>query len=112
MTVVTAESCAAGLIAAALSYGPGASDCLHGGYIVYSKQQKTIALDIPASLLQQRGSVNADVAEQMATVLPRWALQPSGLRPLMEPLGGCTSRMSRAARHAPRVALATKSIRC
>jgi|SRR5579862_913707 len=65
-TVVTAESCTAGLVAAALSYAPGAGECLEGGFIVYSKQQKVAALDISLSLLQQKGSVNAEVAEQLA----------------------------------------------
>lgn len=65
-TVVTAESCTAGLVAAALSCVPGASECLHGGFVVYSKQQKAAALGVSSALLHHQGSVNAEVAQQLA----------------------------------------------
>ncbi|MFL6600486.1 MAG: CinA family protein [Steroidobacteraceae bacterium] len=65
LCVVTAESCTGGLIAAILSHGVQASDCLHGGYVVYTKTQKSAALGVDAALLQTRGSVNAEVARQM-----------------------------------------------
>lgn len=65
-TVVTAESCTAGLIAAALSHGEGASDVLHGGFVTYSKAQKTSALGLSTELLKDAGSVNAKVAIAMA----------------------------------------------
>ena len=42
-----------------------ASDCLHGGYVVYTKAHKTAALGVDSTLLQSRGSVNAEVARQM-----------------------------------------------
>jgi nicotinamide-nucleotide amidase len=63
--VVTAESCTGGLISAILSHGKQASDCLHGGYVVYTKSHKTAALGVDAELLESRGSVNAEVACQM-----------------------------------------------
>jgi len=66
LTVVTAESCTGGLIAALLSHGTGASECLHGGYVVYTKEQKATALDVSRELLQRQGSVNAEVARQLA----------------------------------------------
>jgi len=65
-TIVTAESCTGGLIAAVLSYGKNASDCLHGGFVVYTKAHKSTALGVDVALLRDRGSVNADVAAQMA----------------------------------------------
>jgi nicotinamide-nucleotide amidase len=65
LCVVTAESCTGGLIAAILSHGMQASDCLHGGYVVYTKTQKSAALGVDAALLETRGSVNAEVARQM-----------------------------------------------
>jgi nicotinamide-nucleotide amidase len=65
LCVVTAESCTGGLIAAILSHGMQASDCLHGGYVVYTKAQKTAALGVDGPLLESRGSVNAEVARQM-----------------------------------------------
>lgn len=74
LTVITAESCTGGLIAAALSHAPGASDCLHGGFVVYTKENKTAALGVPRALLDQHGAVNAPVAQEMAT----GALERSG----------------------------------
>ena len=41
-SVVTAESCTAGLVAAVLSYGEKASECFHGGFVVYTKQQRAL----------------------------------------------------------------------
>ena len=66
LSVVTAESCTAGLIAAVLSHAPHAGECLHGGFVVYSKDHKTASLGVDAALLIENGSVNAEVALQMA----------------------------------------------
>jgi len=64
-TVVTAESCTAGLIAACLARGKGAGDVLEGGFVTYSKAQKHKALGVPKSLLAAN-SVTTKVAEAMA----------------------------------------------
>jgi nicotinamide-nucleotide amidase len=64
--VVTAESCTAGLVAAVLSYGEKASECFHGGFVVYTKQQKSTALGVEPGALKERGSVHEIVAAQMA----------------------------------------------
>jgi len=66
LSVVTAESCTAGLIAAILSHAHGAGDCLHGGFITYSKGHKSSSLGVDPTLLHTIGSVNAEVARQMA----------------------------------------------
>jgi nicotinamide-nucleotide amidase len=66
LSVVTAESCTAGLIAAILSHAPHAGECLHGGFVVYSKEHKASSLGVDAALLKSKGSVNAEVALQMA----------------------------------------------
>ena len=66
LSAVTAESCTAGLIAAAFSEAEGASEGLHGGFVTYTKEQKTTALGVPADLLVSRGSVNDEVAGLMA----------------------------------------------
>jgi nicotinamide-nucleotide amidase len=66
LTVVTAESCTAGLVAAALAQGEGASDVLHGGFVTYTKAQKSAALGVAPKLLARQGSVNAAVAEALA----------------------------------------------
>ena len=66
LTVITAESCTGGLISAALSHARGASDCLHGGFVVYTKDCKAVALGVDRELLARMGSVNAEVAHEMA----------------------------------------------
>jgi nicotinamide-nucleotide amidase len=66
LTIITAESCTAGLIAAILSEAPGAATHLHGGFVTYTKPQKTAVLDVPAELLERKGAVCAEVAAAMA----------------------------------------------
>lgn len=66
LTLVTAESCTAGLIAAVLSAAPGASESLHGGYVTYTEANKTAVLDVPADLMEKCGTVCSDVARAMA----------------------------------------------
>ncbi|HEY6482400.1 MAG TPA: nicotinamide-nucleotide amidohydrolase family protein [Steroidobacteraceae bacterium] len=66
VTVVTAESCTGGLIAGLLSHAPRASECLHGGFVVYTKEHKQIALGVSRRVLDQNGSVNAEVARELA----------------------------------------------
>lgn len=65
-TVVTAESCTAGLIAAVLSQAGDAGEVLHGSFVTYTKGNKTAALGVPAGLLDEKGSVNEEVAVAMA----------------------------------------------
>jgi nicotinamide-nucleotide amidase len=65
LSVVTAESCTAGLVAAVLSHAKHAGDCFHGGYVTYSKEQKTASLGVDQALLKRSGSVSAEVARQM-----------------------------------------------
>jgi len=66
LTVVTAESCTAGLIAVVLSQVDGAGDLLHGSFVTYTKANKTKALGVDAGLLERQGSVNSNVARQLA----------------------------------------------
>lgn len=66
VTVVTAESCTGGLIAAILSHGSKASACLHGGFVVYTKDNKAAALGVSRAVLERHGSVNKEVARQLA----------------------------------------------
>jgi nicotinamide-nucleotide amidase len=65
LTAVTAESCTAGLICSVLSQADGAGDILHGGFVVYSKANKTMALGVDRALLKRDGSVAPDVVRQM-----------------------------------------------
>lgn len=66
LTVITAESCTAGLVAACLSHGKDASTCFHGAFVTYTKTQKAEVLGVNTALLRQEGAVNAEVARQMA----------------------------------------------
>jgi nicotinamide-nucleotide amidase len=65
--IVTAESCTSGLLASALSEAPGAAELLHGGFVTYTKANKTAALGVPRELLRgPRGAVCPEVAAAMA----------------------------------------------
>jgi nicotinamide-nucleotide amidase len=65
-TVVTAESCTGGLVAACLTHGKQASACFHGSFVVYTKQQKARVLGVDEQLLREKGAVNTEVAIQLA----------------------------------------------
>jgi len=64
--IATAESCTAGLIAAALTEVPGASDVVERGFITYSNAAKIEMLGVPDELLTRFGAVSAEVAAAMA----------------------------------------------
>ncbi len=66
LSIVTAESCTGGLIAAILSHGEQASACLDGGFVVYTKAHKHAALGVDENLMRSQGTVNTEVARQMA----------------------------------------------
>src|SRR5262245_51313242 len=65
-SIVTAESCTAGKLAALLSEAPGAAERLHGSFVAYTKANKTKSLGVSAALLQRRGAVCREVAVAMA----------------------------------------------
>lgn len=66
LVAATAESCTGGLVSAALTALPGASEWFAGGVSVYSNQSKTRVLGVPVKLLAERGAVSPEVAEAMA----------------------------------------------
>ena len=65
-TIVTAESCTGGLIAAALTDIPGASAVLYGGFISYSNTAKSRMIQVPQRLIHDYGAVSNQVARAMA----------------------------------------------
>jgi nicotinamide-nucleotide amidase len=65
-TLATVESCTAGSLAHLLSQAEGASTVLHGGFIVYTKENKTAAIGVPEDLLAVHTAVSAEVAQAMA----------------------------------------------
>jgi nicotinamide-nucleotide amidase len=66
LTIATAESCTAGLLAQTLSDATGAAVRFHGGFVTYTKAQKTAALGVDADLLRRKGAVCLEVARDMA----------------------------------------------
>ena len=65
--IATAESCTAGLVAAALTETPGVSAIFPGGVVVYSNEEKTRLLGVPAELIARVGAVSEEVARAMAS---------------------------------------------
>lgn len=66
LRIATAESCTGGLIAAALTAIPGASDVFERGFVTYSNEAKTEMLGVPVELIAAHGAVSAEVARAMA----------------------------------------------
>ena len=66
LTLVTAESCTGGLIAAALTEVPGSSDVVDRAYVTYSNGAKSQMLGVKAALIRSHGAVSAEVATAMA----------------------------------------------
>lgn len=64
-TLVTAESCTGGLIAATLAAVPGASASLERGFVTYSNEAKAEMLGVPAELIAEHGAVSREVALAM-----------------------------------------------
>ncbi|XAO47537.1 CinA family protein [Glutamicibacter ectropisis] len=64
--LATAESLTAGMVAARLAEVSGASAVLRGGVVSYSSDVKRELLKVDADLLETHGSVDPEVARQMA----------------------------------------------
>jgi PncC family amidohydrolase len=65
-TIVTAESCSAGMLAFAFAKGEGASQTFLGGFVAYTKDMKSRVLGVPPSLLKEKTAVCGEVADAMA----------------------------------------------
>ena len=65
-TIVTAESCTGGLVAAILTEVPGSSDVFERGFVTYSNLAKTEQLGVPPELISEHGAVSKVVAHAMA----------------------------------------------
>jgi nicotinamide-nucleotide amidase len=66
LSLVTAESCTGGLIAAAITEIPGSSDVLERGYVTYSNVAKENNLAVPANTIKRHGAVSEQTARAMA----------------------------------------------
>lgn len=67
LTIVTAESCTGGLIAALLTEIPGSSDVVERGYVTYSNDAKLELLGVPRATLDSLGAVSRETALAMAS---------------------------------------------
>ena len=66
LSVVTAESCTGGMLAALLTDIEGASHGFERGFVTYSEQSKTELLGIPPDVLHKNEAVSEAVARAMA----------------------------------------------
>ena len=66
LTLGTAESCTGGLIAKRITDVPGAASVFLGGVVSYHCEVKAGVLGVSQSLLEEKGAVCPQVAEQMA----------------------------------------------
>jgi nicotinamide-nucleotide amidase len=64
--VATAESCTGGLVAAAITAIPGASDVLDRGFVTYSDKAKIELLGVSEEILSTLGAVSEATAWAMA----------------------------------------------
>ena len=65
-SMVTAESCTGGLIAASCTDLSGSSAWFERGFVSYSNDAKTEMLAVPSSLILKHGAVSEAVAQAMA----------------------------------------------
>lgn len=66
LTLTTAESCTAGLIASRLVNVPGISSVFMQGYITYSNESKQSLIGVSGETLKSYGAVSPQVAGEMA----------------------------------------------
>lgn len=65
-TLVTAESCTAGLVSAAIAAVPGASRVLWGGFITYTADAKAGMLGVDETVIRRFGAVSQETTAAMA----------------------------------------------
>lgn len=66
ITLVTAESCTGGLIAAELTDVPGSSSWFEGAFVTYRLSAKTRMIGVTADTLDRYGAVSEPTARAMA----------------------------------------------
>jgi len=65
-TLVLAESCTGGLVAAALTAVAGSSDVFSAGFVTYCNAAKTQMLDVDPEIFVRHGAVSPECARAMA----------------------------------------------
>jgi PncC family amidohydrolase len=74
LTLAAAESCTGGLVGHRITNVSGSSDYYKGGVIAYANEVKAEVLQVKREILEEKGAVSAECAEEMA----------SGVRRLMD----------------------------
>ncbi|MET7983949.1 MULTISPECIES: CinA family protein [unclassified Streptomyces] len=83
-TLAVAESLTGGLVAAEITAVPGASKVFRGSVTAYATELKHELLGVDATLLAERGAVDAQVAAQMAAGVRKalgadWGIATTGV---------------------------------
>lgn len=93
-TLSLAESCTGGKGAGRITRVPGASRYFLGGIVAYRGQIKTLALEVPPSLLEKKGAVSPETAFAMARGVRRQFASTFGLSitGIAGPGGGSTGK--------------------
>ncbi|MEV7073025.1 CinA family protein [Streptomyces sp. NPDC091972] len=83
-TLAVAESLTGGLVAAEITATPGASRAFRGSVTAYATELKRELLGVDATLLDQRGAVDPQVAAQMAAGVRKalgadWGIATTGV---------------------------------
>lgn len=73
MSIATAESCTGGMVSAALTAVPGASDVFLLGVASYANTAKETVLNVSQQTLRDHGAVSEPVAGEMARGVARLA---------------------------------------
>ena len=66
LTVATAESCTAGLLAGAITSVPGSAAWFRGGVVAYADPVKVEVVGVMPATLEHHGAVSAEVARELA----------------------------------------------
>jgi nicotinamide-nucleotide amidase len=66
LTIATAESCTAGLLAGRLTERAGSSAWVRGGAVVYANEVKHDLVGVPTELIERHGAVSEEVAVALA----------------------------------------------
>jgi len=66
LKIAAAESCTGGMVSAAITDLPGASNVLERGFVTYSNEAKTEILGVSPDTLAAYGAVSSETARDMA----------------------------------------------
>lgn len=84
VSIVTAESCTGGLVAAAITSVAGSSAWFERGFVTYSNAAKQEELGVPRATIERYGAVSEETARAMAEgairgAPVRWSVAVTGI---------------------------------